>query len=467
MSDLREAVLRAAIFMTLREAAGLLVGLVGSFAIAFEIGPSAYGIYAAASIVYIYLCRIYQCGIGTFLIRSDQVEKRTADIAFTLLVGIGGLGLICAIPIVALVGWWNDLADFMPVALALCVGLPLELLRAVPLSLLERDLRYGRVASIEFIGQVLFYAVALPLAFIAPGPWVLVAGWWCLQLVLSVGFFASSSYRPRLAWEFGTVRSTLSYGLGYTGSIWLWSLRSLVNPLVVGRYVGADAVGVLALTIRLVESLSFVKGITSRISLAALAKVNRDGQQLATAIKEGAQLQVFTVGTLLCTFALLSPYFDRIVAKPAWQPLFSIFPYIALGLLVNSAFAMHVSALYVLRRNRDVAIFHSLHVILFAAGALVFVPGRGLIGYGIAEFVAMPSYLVIHYFLSRQTHISNYGSIVIWVIGFGLILFAPASWMAAAIGLCLVIGTPATWRFVATNRSLVLRMLARTDDTRQ
>jgi O-antigen/teichoic acid export membrane protein len=466
MSDLREAVLRGGVYMTLREVAGLLISLAGSFAIAFEIGPSAYGIYAAATAVYAYLLRIYQFGIATYLIRSEQVDKQTLDIAFTLLLAISGAGVLCAIPVVALAARWNALPGFALVGVILCVGLPLELLRAVPLSLLERDLRYPRVASIELVGQALFYAIALPVAIIVPGAWAPVVGWWCMQVALSVGFFASSSYRPRLAWDNETARSTLSYGLGYTGSMWIWSLRSLLNPLVVGRYLGADAVGVLALTIRLVESLSFIKGVIWRISIAALARLDRNSRQFASAIEEGAKLQVFSVGVILGGFALLSPFLSQLIS-PAWQPLFTIVPYIALGSLVNAAFALHTSALYVLRYNTDVAIFHSLHVILFAAGALVLVPGHGLIGYGIAELVAMPSYLAIHYFLGRQVHISNYGSIGVWVIGFGLILFAPVSWMAAAIGVCLVIATPATWRFVSTNRSLLLRMLARTSDTRR
>ena len=85
--------------------------------------------------------------------------------------------------------------------------------------------------------------------------------------------------------------------------------------------------------------------------------------------------------------------------------------------LVNAVFSMHSSVLYVLRRNWDVALFHGVHIILFAGGALLLLPRWGLLGYGLAELVALLGYLIIHLQV-RRLFSPSYLSVIPWVLAF-------------------------------------------------
>jgi PST family polysaccharide transporter len=68
----------------------------------------------------------------------------------------------------------------------------------------------------------------------------------------------STNVRPRLCWKPSLIREMLAYGLSLSFAGWLWQLRSLVNPVIVGRFAGAEAVGFVALAIRLVEMLALL-----------------------------------------------------------------------------------------------------------------------------------------------------------------------------------------------------------------
>jgi PST family polysaccharide transporter len=96
-----------------------------------------------------------------------------------------------------------------------------------------------------------------------------------------------------------------------------------------------------------------------------------------------------------------------------------------LSYLLNSVFNMPASALYVRRRNRDVLAYHIVHILLFAGASLVFVPAVGIVGYGIGELVALPSYLVLHRQLGKLIPYS-YDRPLPW-----LIAFLPPLWAAA------------------------------------
>jgi PST family polysaccharide transporter len=187
----------------------------------------------------------------------------------------------------------------------------------------------------------------------------------------------------------------LQFGVSYSAANWIWSARLLVNPLIVGRYLGPESVAYVSLAMRLVEVLSFVRAATWRLSIAALAKVQGDLVRLRRIMEEATTLQVLGVAPFLCVGAVGVLVLPDLLGE-SWRPVIKIFPLIALGSLVNSVFSMHSSVLYVLKRNREVGLFHLVYAGLLGGGALLLVPTVGLIGYGLAEVVAMAAYVVIH-----------------------------------------------------------------------
>lgn len=254
------------------------------------------------------------------------------------------------------------------------------------------------------------------------GVWAPVVGYWIQQIMISIGTLWASRYMPRLTKNLNDLKDMVQYGIGYSSSMWVWQIRSLINPLIVGKFLGAEAVGIVALAIRVVEALSFVKKITWRISISALAKVQGDNKKLKDAVDEGMMVQVIAVGPFLVGFSLLSPYIIPIVFGQKWMSLSIIFPFIALSYLINSVFNMHSSVLYVKKENWSVTLFHMVHVIIFFISSIIFVPLLGVAGYGWAEVAAFLGYIVIHYKLSKHMK-ASYKKAVPWIIGFIPLLF--------------------------------------------
>jgi len=308
---LRRQILRGGMMLTARQAVGMVLSLGGALLLTRAIGPEQYGLYAAALGVLTYLQVFSQWGVSVYLIRREAAPSgEVYHQATTLLLGIGGAVTLVALAALSLLSSWMRIPHFSDIALPLFLGLPLILSGQVPMARLERDLQYQRVAVIELGAQVIYYGVALPLAFRGAGAWAAVAGWWAQQAVAVTLTFVSARYRPRLRWDRSQVREMVHYGLGFSASTWVWQLRSLVNPLVVGRYGGAASVGYVALAIRIVEVLSFVKTATWRLSIAALARIRDDRARLARSVAEGMKLQALAVGPPLLAFGLVASFGD-------------------------------------------------------------------------------------------------------------------------------------------------------------
>jgi PST family polysaccharide transporter len=232
----------------------------------------------------------------------------------------------------------------------------------------------------------------------------------------------AARYRPRLAWDTTIVRSILHYTLGYAASDWLWQVRGLINPLIVGHFLPSEAVGQVGLAIRMLELLSFTKTVAYRLSVAVLAKVQHEPAKLVEAATDGMRLQTLALGPVLIGFSWFGGILLALVFGNRWDPVMLIYPYLALSYLTNAQFNMHSSILYVLHRNWAVTWFHIVHIVLFAGAAWIFVGRFGIVGYGFAEMAALLSYPVIHRSVTNIVGSPNYGISALW-------------WAAIAVGL--------------------------------
>jgi O-antigen/teichoic acid export membrane protein len=427
---LRQLVVRGGMYMIVRQAFGLIVGLAGVLLLTRLIGPRDYGLYAAALAIVSFVSGVGRFGVEVYLVRREEPpDVRVYGQAFTLLLASGmGLTALCLVASPLLLYWYDE-EQFLPPLRALLLGLPLTLLCLPAFAALERGINFRKVAILELVGQLIFYIVALPLALLDLGVWAPVTGFWVWQAWLVGGGYAFASLRPRLTWSPALLRDMLGYGIGFSVSAWIWGLRSLVNPLVVGRYLGPESVGYVSLAIRLAEVLSFVRDATWRVSITALARVQGTHARLRRVMEEAMTLQVLGLAPVLALGAAGLWAVPTLLGS-RWQPILGIFPYIALGSLINAVFNMHSAALYVLRRNGAVALFHAAHIVLFAGGAMVLVPSVGLIGYGLAELVAVAGYVVVHWQITKLFPVSYRGTLP-WLLGLAPAIFAmllPLPW---------------------------------------
>ncbi|MCX5893124.1 MAG: oligosaccharide flippase family protein [Deltaproteobacteria bacterium] len=439
--------MRGGVYLSIRQVLGIVVGIWGVLFLTKTIGPGAYGLYSAALGIYLYIYQIFRLGIGVYLIRGEK-ELPVIEFhqAFCCLFLLGILGTIIGILILPVLKLWVSLDGLVAIIFVLLLMLPLHLLTAVPIAIIERALNYRYIALIETGGQILYYLIALPMALGGFGAWAPVTGWWMQHIAVFIMVLVASKYRPKFIWDWTIIGRMGRYGLSFSSSIWVWQLRSLVNPLVVGRLLGAECVGYVALAIYIVESLSFVKDVTWRLSIAAMARLQNDKARLARVIGEGMLLQVTLLGLILVFFTVGVIWLLPLYLGKIWYPVITIFPFIALSYLTNSLFNLHSSALYVIHRNWEVTLFHLFHIAMFTGGVILLIPNMGLLGYGVAEVIALPSYWLIHYYVRVNIGTIKYKSALIPYFGLVLPLFYRELGLWTFIGITIIMLWPNTFR---------------------
>jgi len=456
-------------YFAARYGLGVLVSLGNMLVMTRWIGPHSYGLFVTAIGLAAFLSTLARAGLDTYLVRRESApDERIYDIASTLIFCISiAVTLAGAALAPLLIRWYGSREFFLPY-LVLLFTVPLTGLTGVPMAKLERELDFRRVAGIELGGQSLGLLLATILAWSGRGVWAPVAGQiaWQIFVLVTALFFARLLPRPRF--EARQAREMITFGIGITASLRTWQLRTLVNPLLVGRFAGAEGVAFVALAIRIAEALGTFRLAAGRMAVAALARLQSRPETFRAALERALYLQVIALGPLLCAFGLLGPFVVKQVIGTRWAPSLAVFPFVAAGVLVNSVYNLQASALFVTGRQWTVMRSYALHVTLLGMGALLLLPRFGIVGYGWAELLACPAYFLIHLQLARRVQI-RYHKVGPWLAVFVTLLFIPVMMHSWLTGTLLVLSGYAGlhfWRFVRASqgrggspgRSRVLRL---------
>jgi len=424
---LSQATLRGGAFLAARYGLGMLVSLGNMLVLTWWIGPHAYGVFVTAIGLVSFLASVARAGVDTYLVRVESVPcQKTYGVAGTVVVLTSvALTLAGGALIPPLVRWFGS-REFVAPYVVLLLSVPVVGLTGIPTAKLERELDFRRLASLELGGQVLGLLLSSALAWARCGVWAPVAGQMVWQCFLFAGTCRYSQLTPCLRFDRLEASAMLRYGAGLTASLRTWQLRTLVNPLLMGKFVGAEGVAFVAFAIRTAEALGSVRLAAGRLAIAALARMQTNRERFRNALEQALFLQVVTLGPLLCGFALLGSWGIRHFAGSRWMPSLIVYPFVAAGVLVNSVYNLQASALFVVGKQWLVMRSYAAHVVLLSAGTLIFLPKLGIAGYGWAELLACGAYPLLQGGL-RATPVS-YRRLAPWLATFAALLFVPMFW---------------------------------------
>ena len=96
-----------------------------------------------------------------------------------------------------LISSWVNVPGFDRLLRVLLLALPFQALSTVATAKLERALDFRRIAIVEFTSQLIYYAIAVPMALMGFDVWSLVAGWCVQQVLTCLILHVAAGYVPK------------------------------------------------------------------------------------------------------------------------------------------------------------------------------------------------------------------------------------------------------------------------------
>ena len=394
-SSVRRGLAWSAVNNTFVRLGGLAVGVV----LARLLSPNDFGVYAVALTVQTILITLTELGISADLIRRAGFTER-GPTAATIGLAVSAFMALCMValaqPVASLLG--SD--EAAPVIRVMAVTLLLAGLSVVPYSIMQREFMQSRQLLIDAVGLIVSTVVTVALILIGIGPLSIAVGRVAASASTVVLQFWVTKSRPKFSWDASIARQIIAFGVPIAAANLLsWVILSLDNVLV-GRNLGATALGFYVLAFNLSSWPMNAVGLTIRsVALPAFSRFRDDGPETQRAFQTSTSLiclLAVPLGTLLIAFAgplIGFLYGDR------WMPSASILAALGAFRCLRILFDMFASFLYSRGKSRTVLMVQVLWLVALIPAMWIGIREWGLVGAGWAHVavgvgVPLPAYLV-------------------------------------------------------------------------
>ena len=295
--------------------------LVALLVLARLLSPNTFGLYAAALVIIKFSVIFEGLGVAPAIVQRPVLEERHLRVGFTLSIllsfAIAGLVWVTAPAIAGML----RLPDLVPVVRVACVVLLCQGASMVSQASAQRALRFRWLASVDAAAFAIGFAVMGPaLAFLGYGIWALI-GALVLQHLLRTSILLLGQPHPkRPMLEHRAIGELLYFGGGFTLARTCNYLASQVDKLVVGRWLGAESLGVYALASQLMTAPAVIFGqILDRVLFPTMALVQQEQTRLARAYRSGVASCAFVVLPAGVVLAIVAPELVLVVLGPGWE----------------------------------------------------------------------------------------------------------------------------------------------------
>lgn len=287
-SNLARATIHGVLWNYASQLSGKFLVFVSTIVLAWLLTKTDFGVVGYVLVVFNFLDILSDLGVGTALIYYGDDDKATHT-AFWLGIGISlvlAIGLWLLAPLISDLLAVNNDQEYersLVVALtrAMAVIFPIESLRNVHGSLLQRELAFQRKFVPELAKSLSKGLVSILFALLGYGAWSLVLGHISSTIASVIAYWWMVPWRPSFQFSSTLARPLLAYGTNIVGGSLLGNVARNIDYLLIGSFLGPAALGVYTLAFRLPEFLILQTcTLIGKVIFPAYTKIRENGGQL-------------------------------------------------------------------------------------------------------------------------------------------------------------------------------------------
>jgi O-antigen/teichoic acid export membrane protein len=412
--------------------------------------PHQFGLAAMALVITAFVVPFADMGLGSALVQRPTIDETDRSTVFWASVGAGvGLSLLgfALSPLIA--DFYGDDA-VAPLVAVLCLSFAITSLGATQRSLLARAMNFRSLELRTVAGTVAGGVGAVVVAAMGYGAWAFITNEIVLALVSTVLLWSLVPWRPQFRFGRRNFRELSGYGGRVLGGASFTNLSRNADNLLIGRYIGAHALGLYAFAYNLMlASLMRIVAPLQQVIFPALSRIQHDRRRLASSWIRGTRLIAATSGPILAGVLVTAPDLVPLVFGEKWKDAVPIVQLLCIAGISQCAVALNDTALKAVNR---VKLFLRFSGVAFAVNLAAFVLGLhwGVNGVAAAFAIASAVLGVAYTVLMARAMEMSLREIASGLRGVALAVAGMALCAAATRALLLSIDIPAVVRLVIT-----------------
>lgn len=347
------------------------------------------GIFNIATAVITFFAFFSDVGLAASLIqKKEEVTHEDIKTVFTIqqiLVTILCIAIIAFAPTIG--AFYNLNNDGVWLIRTLGLAFFLTSLKVVPSVILERNLKFQSLVTVEIAETLIFNGLLILLVLQGWGIWSFSIAALSRSVVGTILIYVLAPTPIGFLIKKDAAKKLLSFGIPYQMNSMLALLKDKLVPLVIARMVGPMGIGYITWA----QAMAFlpleIMNIVIRITFPAFSRLQHDKEVLGRAVEKALFATSSMVYPALFGIGAVLPSLVVYVVSPKWQPAVPSF-----YLFAFSTFWAVISTTFTNTLNATGYIKHTLKLmIMWTALTWILTPilvfHYGFIGVALASFI--------------------------------------------------------------------------------
>ncbi len=372
------AATRGFAWMAAQTLASKAVGMLGQLALSWLLMPEHFGLIALAYAVTTFAGLLQQAGIREVLVHRHKRLQLWATPAFWMALALGTLGGVLMVAGAPVAAWAFDEPRVVGLIAVIAISAPISALSTVPMAVLQAQMRFKALASINLVSNTAAVIIQIILAWLGFGAYSF-ALWRPIVAVLDAAIawkLASPPVgrRPQLRrWKHLFAHSGLMLGVAF-----IYTGITQLGPVILGLLrLGEATVGLYFWAYSLSMQLLVMFSMNlKQVLFASLSRLQDEPERQTTGFLRATRLLGMVVTPVCLLQAAVAEPVVRLIFAPRWLdavPMLQVLS-MATGLVVMASPANGM----LMAQGR----FRAYLAISVVSGALSlsFMPAGGVIG---------------------------------------------------------------------------------------
>jgi O-antigen/teichoic acid export membrane protein len=318
--------------------------------------------------------------LGTALIQRRELVSGDRSTVFWMSVGAG---VLLAVGGVFLAG---PLADFYgepevdSLFIAASLGFFVSSLGTTHMALLAREMQFRLLELRQIAATIAGAAVGIGLALAGKGAWAIVGQLLAETVISTIALWIISPWRPSATFSMASLKRLGGFAGNVFGENLLYQAGRSLGSLVIGRVLGAAALGAYALATNVILiPFTRLAAPLQQVFFPAFSRMNKDRPRIADVWIRATRLVGFFSIPAIVGVAIVAPDFVQVVLGPRWS---EVTPLIRVLAVVGILQSLHTLSVEVLQALAKVGVLLRLTLIwaLATLGAVLLGQRWGIVG---------------------------------------------------------------------------------------
>ncbi len=288
------------------------------------LAPGDFGLMGIALLVCSSIKTFSQTGFYEALVQKKEDIKKYLDTVWTVFILRGFILFIILFLLSYYMEIFFNAAGAKNIIRIIGLSIVFHSLTNIGVIYFHKELQFNRQFIFQMSGTVVEFIVSIALCFAFKNVWALVFGLLAGNFMRLIMSYVVHPYRPHLCVDFLKIKELFGFGKWILGSSILVFLLTQGDDILVGKLLGASALGFYQMAYRISNlPATEISHLISTVTFPAYSKLQDNLPKMRNAYLKVLRITALISLPISGLIFILAPEFVRIFLGEKWMPMVS------------------------------------------------------------------------------------------------------------------------------------------------